>query len=89
MVRKPKIFLGDLYFQHERCFGYGAEQRGEGFPGLEVEGAVLYLQEYIVPKFTIERFELVISLFDPVFRGFAVDEGAPDDDAVVGGESVG
>jgi hypothetical protein len=57
---------------------------------LKVQRTVLHLNEHVVAKRAVERFEFVVRLFDAVDgHGVAVDERAPHRDAAVRCERVG
>src|SRR3546814_16018313 len=94
MGREAEILLGDLHFERERRFRHRAEQRREGLARLEIHGAVLDLEDDVGGERAVERLELAIRLPGAVLGIVGrIDEGAPDDDAVVrakrGGKPVG
>jgi hypothetical protein len=89
----PEVFLRDLEFCYERSFGHGCEEGGKGFAGLKVDGTVLDLDEDVGPEFTVKGSELAVGLFEAVGSGDGLSadvvyEGAPDDDAAVGGQGI-
>src|SRR5579859_1126167 len=85
-----EVFLGELDFQHQGGIGHGPEQGVEGFAGLEVDGAVLYLYQYVAMEAAVEGLEFGIGLPGPVFGGLVtIYEGPPDDDPLVWSEGVG
>src|SRR5438067_105066 len=68
---------------------HSAKQGVEGFSGLKINGAVLYLHQYVLSEFTIQGLEFVIGLFKTVIRCFiAVNKGTPHDNAAVGSEGI-
>ena len=79
-----EILLGDLKLHHQRRIGHCTEQRMERLARLKVQRTVLHLNENVVAKRAVERFEFVVRLFDAVDgHGVAVDECAPHRDAAV------
>ena len=89
MRGEAEIFLGDLEFHHQRRPGHGAEQRMEGLARLEVDRAVLDLDEDIVAEPAVERLEFRICLLVPVLGILGgIDEGPPHQDAAMRGERI-
>src|SRR5688572_24705031 len=57
MCAEPKIFLGNLELHHERSLWHCAKERMKRLAWLEIDWSVLYLDEYVRPETSIERFE--------------------------------
>ena len=82
--RLAQIFLGDLEFHHQRRLGHRAEQRVEGFARLEVDRAILHLDDDIVGELAVERLEVAIGLLGAIVGiVMGIDEGAPHHDAAM------
>ena len=56
----PRIFLGDLQFQHLIRARQTAEQRGYRLPHLEIHRPVLNLQDDALMKTAVQRPEVII-----------------------------
>ena len=87
---ESQVFLGDLHFEHQRCFRHGAEQRMGRLARLKVDGAVLDLQQHVAAKLAVERRELLEGLLGPSsVLMIGIHEGPPHDDAAVRRKRVG
>ena len=86
MVGETEVLLGDLEFHHHLRVAEPAEEGAEGLARLEVDGAVLDLDDHVVGEFAVQRQEFFYGLVGPVGAGGAVDEGAPHHDAAIGSE---
>ena len=89
VVGEAEVLLGDLELSHHLCVLQLAEQRIERLAGLEVNRAVLYLDEDIVGELAVKRLELLDSLVCAVRAGRTVNEGPPHNDAAVRGKGFG
>ena len=79
MAREAEIFLRDLRFEHQLRIRHRAEHRMKRLARLEVDRAVLHLDDHIVGKLPVQRHEFAIRLLGPVGFVFSgVNEGAPD-----------
>ena len=88
MDRSTEVFLGDLEFRSKARVGQAAEEGMKRLAWHEIQGAVLDLNDNILTELSVERIEFTGGLFDPVLLVVrSVNEGPPDDDAAVGGES--
>ena len=88
VVRESEVLLRDLELHHHLGLAHTAEQGVEGLAGLEVDGAVLDLDEHVVGELAVEALELLDRLVGAVGAGGAVDEGAPHHDAAVGADGL-
>ena len=80
MAREAEIFLRDLRFEHQLRIRHRAEHRMKRLARLEVDRAVLHLDDHIVGKLPVQRHEFAIRLLGPVGFVFSgVNEGTPDD----------
>ena len=89
MVRKTEIFLCYLEFGHHRCFLHRSEQRTEWFARLEINRAVLYLHNDIIPEFSVQRLKFKISLLGTVAVGRRVNESTPHHDTMIRFQYIG
>ena len=90
VVGLAEVLLRDLQLRHQRRLRHRAEQRMERLARLEVERAVLDLDEDVRAELSVERDELRVGALDAIGIDVrVVDEGAPHDDAAVGRERVG
>src|SRR6266705_7176592 len=89
MVLLAGVFLRDLQFDRLVCFFEAAEQRRNRFVRLEVDWAMLDLDDDVVFELAVERMKIVVGGFGAVVLGIApvevmiVDESAIKHDAVV------
>ena len=84
-----QVLLGDLQFHQQRRTRHPAEQRMERLAWLEIERAILRLNQDIVAEGAVQRFEFVHRLHDTVGGArVGVDECAPHHDAPVRRERV-
>ena len=82
--REAEVFLGDLPFEHQAGVRHRAEQRVERLARLEVDRAVLNLDDHVRGELPVERREIVVSLLRAVGRVLVrIDERAPDHHAAV------
>src|SRR5688572_25806236 len=89
MGSKAEIFLCELKLHHQRRLRRGAKQGMKWFPWLKIDRAIFYLHQYIFSELAIQRFELIISLFETVgIFLIAVYKGAPYDNAAVRGHGI-
>ena len=83
------VFLRDLELDGLVGFLEPAEERRDGLAHLEIDGAVLDLDDDVVVELAVERMEVVVGGAGAVVLGIApvevvvVDEGAIEDDAAV------
>ena len=84
MVRGTKILLRDLELHHHRGLLQRSEQRTIRLTGLEVDGAVLDLDDHIVGKLTIEGHELLTGLVGTIAALGIIYEGTPHHDTFMG-----
>ena len=82
MVAVAQILLRDLPFGHLARLRHSAKEGAVGFARLEVDGAVLDLNNHVVEELPVERLELEIGLLGTIGIGWAIDEGTPHDDAL-------
>ena len=89
------VLLGDLQFDGLAGVAEGGEERGDGLADLEVDGAVLDLDDDVGLELAVEVVEVVVAGAGAI--GFeivpvevvVVDEAAVEDDAAVGLEGAG
>jgi len=86
-----QILLRDLQLGHLRRLLHLVEDGGVGFARLEVERAVLRLQDDVVAELAVELGKLRDGLFHTVLALVLrpIDKGAPHHDAAVGLQRVG
>ena len=89
MVGCAEILLGNLELHHHLRLLQGGKQRAVWFAGLEIDGAVLDLDDDIVGKLAVEGHELLVSLVGAIGALGRIDEGAPHHDALVGFQHTG
>jgi hypothetical protein len=65
------VLLGDLQFDRLAGLFKLAKQRGRGLAHLEIDGAVLDLDDDVVVEFAVELLEIVISRAGPIVLGVA------------------
>src|SRR3982751_3443368 len=90
MGGEAQVFLGDLEFQHQIGRGHCSKEWMERLARLEVDRAVLYLQQNIRCKLSVQWHELAVGLRCAVSRLLMrVDEGTPHDNATVRRQRIG
>ena len=83
------VFLRDLQFDGFVGFFEAAEERRDRLARLEVDRAVLDLDDDVVVELAVERMEIVVSGSGAIVFGIApvemmvVDEGAIEEEAAV------
>jgi hypothetical protein len=90
VIRVPEVLLRDLELGHERRLRHGAEERVERLARLEVERAVLDLDEHVFPESAVERHELQVRALDAIGIDVGVvHERAVHHDAAVRRDGIG
>ncbi len=85
-----QVFLGELEFHRQGRFGHGAKQRVEGLAWLEVDRAVLDLEDHVGAELAVQRRELQVGLLVAVVgAAMVVNEGPPHQHAAMIGQGVG
>ena len=89
------VLLGNLEFDHHVGLFQAAEEGCHRLPDLEVHGAVLDLQDHVVPELSVHGHEVVVGCLGtvglpvPPVLAAVIDKAAPDDPAAVGCHGIG
>ena len=89
VVRVAQILLRDLQLGHQARAGHGVEERRNRLARLEVDGAVLDLDDDVRGKLSVERGELDVGLLGAVRVIGRIDKSPPDDLAAVWTQRIG
>src|ERR1051326_1770593 len=84
VIREAEILLRDLQLGHHLRPWHHAEERMKRLPRLEVDWSILYLQQHIRRKLSVERLQIFVSRAAAVVtRLLVVDKRAPHDDSMM------
>ncbi len=89
MIAVAKVLLRNLQFGHLTRLWHSTEEGTHRFTWLEVDRAILDLDNDIIEELTIERLELQISLLSAVRIGRTIDESTPHDNTLIRLERLG